>query len=238
MRFYHSLSRSGKLLAGALFALLASGVLLLIVRPFLSSEAPVATPAEPVPASVRKPAASGMNDDPRRRLAELQARMSESAAGSVQTSSSGKTQATLPPGASTPAAMAAQASSVTREREKLRKDSDIKQRKLKEIQANALTEILAVPPGDTKKIIAVMERFDEQFRAAGAPPVLDMPKLKKTLEAADRIQSVNKLLIAESSKGKAADLGKINGLSQEIMRLQSEMPKQFYNMDELRKVVH
>ena len=106
---------------------------------------------------------------------------------------------------------------------------------MRELQARALADIQAVPPGDTKKLMAAMERFDAQMRAAGAPSIIDMDNLRKTLEATDRLQLLNRQLVAEAEKGKNADPIKVKALSQDIQATQLAMPRQFIKTNVLNK---
>jgi hypothetical protein len=106
---------------------------------------------------------------------------------------------------------------------------------MRELQARALADIQAVPPGDNKKLMAAMERFDAQMRAAGAPSIIDMDNLRKTLDATDRLQLLNRQLVAEAEKGKNADPIKVKALSQEIQATQLAMPRQFIKTNVLTK---
>ena len=110
-----------------------------------------------------------------------------------------------------------------------------KMRAMRELQTRALADIQAVPPGDTKKLMAAMERFDAQMRAAGAPSIIDMDNLRKMLEATDKLQLLNKQLIAESEKARGADANKLKALSQEIQAVQQSMPKQYIKTDVLQQ---
>ena len=105
------------------------------------------------------------------------------------------------------------------------------------LQTTALADIQAVPPGDTKKMMAAMERFDTQMRAAGAPSIIDMDNLRKMLESSDRIQLLNRQLMAEADKGRSADASKIKTLSQEIQSVQLAMPKQVIKTDVVQKLM-
>jgi len=108
---------------------------------------------------------------------------------------------------------------------------------LQALQANALADIQAVPPGDTKKMIAAMERFDAQMRATGAPSIIDMDKLRKMLESSDRLQLLNRQLVTEAEKGRTADATKIKALSQEIQSVQQAMPRQVIKTDVVQKLM-
>ena len=105
------------------------------------------------------------------------------------------------------------------------------------LQTTALADIQAVPPGDAKKMMAAMERFDTQMRAAGAPSIIDMDNLRKMLESSDRIQLLNRQLMAEADKGRSADASKIKTLSQEIQSVQLAMPKQVIKTDVVQKLM-
>jgi hypothetical protein len=110
-----------------------------------------------------------------------------------------------------------------------------KMRAMRELQTHALADIQAVPPGDTKKLMAAMVRFDAQMQAAGAPSIIDMDNLRKMLEATDKLQQLNRQLIAESEKARGADANKLKALSQEIQAVQLSMPKQYIKTDVLQK---
>jgi hypothetical protein len=104
-----------------------------------------------------------------------------------------------------------------------------------ELQASALAEIRSVPPGDTVKLMAAMERFDSKMRAAGAPSIIDMDKMRKTMEGLNRIQDLNRQLIAETEKGRNADPNKIQSLSKEVLAAQKQMPQQFIKTEVLQQ---
>ncbi len=106
---------------------------------------------------------------------------------------------------------------------------------MRELQTKALADIQAVPPGDTKGLLAAVGRFDAQMQAAGAPALIDMDNLRKTLEGADRLQQLNRQLVAEAEKGRTADINKVKALSQEIQTLRQGMPRQFIKTDVLQK---
>lgn len=110
-----------------------------------------------------------------------------------------------------------------------------KMRAMRELQTSALADIQAVPPGDTKKLMAAMIRFDAQMQAAGAPSIIDMDNLRKMLESTDKLQQLNRQLIAESEKARGADANKLKALSQEIQAVQLAMPKQYIKTDVLQK---
>jgi hypothetical protein len=110
-----------------------------------------------------------------------------------------------------------------------------KMKAMRELQTRTLAEIQAVPPGDTKGLIAAMVRFDAQMQAAGAPAIMDMEKLRKTLDGVEQIQQKNRELIAEAEKGRAADPVKVKALSQEIQQMQQALPRQFIKTDVLQK---
>jgi hypothetical protein len=106
---------------------------------------------------------------------------------------------------------------------------------MRELQTKALADIQAVPPGDTKGLIAAMGRFDAQMQAAGAPALIDMDNLRKTLEGADRLQQLNRQLVAEAEKGRTADINKVKALQQELQTVRQAMPRQFIKTDVLQK---
>ena len=111
-----------------------------------------------------------------------------------------------------------------------------KMKAMQALQATALADIQAVPPGDTKKMMAAMERFDAQMRAAGAPSIIDMDNLRKMLEASDRLQALNRQIVAEAEKGRNSDANKLKALSQEIQKVQQAMPLQIVKADVLQKL--
>ena len=110
-----------------------------------------------------------------------------------------------------------------------------KMRAMRELQTSALADIQAVPAGDTKKLMAAMVRFDAQMQAAGAPSIIDMDNLRKMLESTDKLQQLNRQLLAESEKARGADANKLKALSQEIQAVQLAMPKQYIKTDVLQK---
>jgi hypothetical protein len=89
-----------------------------------------------------------------------------------------------------------------------------------------MAEIHAVRPGETQKLIKAMENFDARMRQAGAPPLMDMDGIRKTLLAADRIQSLNKALVAEVNKGRDADPQKLQTLSDQLATAQKSLTNQ------------
>jgi hypothetical protein len=107
-------------------------------------------------------------------------------------------------------------------------------RAMLELQSEALAEIRAVPPGDTVKLMAAMERFDTKMRAAGAPSIIDMDKMRKTMEGLNRVQELNRQLVAETEKGRNADPNKIQALAKEVLAAQKQMPQQFIKTDVLQ----
>jgi hypothetical protein len=106
---------------------------------------------------------------------------------------------------------------------------------MRELQTKALADIQAVPPGDTKGLMAAMGRFDAQMQAAGAPALIDMDNLRKTLEGADRLQLLNRQLVAEAEKGRTADVTKVKALTEEIQTIRQAMPRQFIKTEVLQK---
>jgi hypothetical protein len=104
-----------------------------------------------------------------------------------------------------------------------------------ELQASALAEIRSVPPGDTVKLMAAMERFDSKMRAAGAPSIIDMDKMRKTMEGLTKIQELNRQLVAETEKGRNADPNKIQALAKDVVAAQKSMPQQFIKTDVLQQ---
>lgn len=110
-----------------------------------------------------------------------------------------------------------------------------KRQAMLELQASALAEIRAVPPGDTKKLMAALERFETRMRAAGAPSIIDMDKMRKTMEGLSRVQELNRQLIAETEKGRSADPTKIQSLGKDLVAAQREMPQQFIKTDVLQQ---
>jgi hypothetical protein len=104
-----------------------------------------------------------------------------------------------------------------------------------ELQASALAEIRSVPPGDTVKLMAAMERFDSKMRAAGAPSIIDMDKMRKTMEGLNRIQELNRQLVAETEKGRNADPNKIQALAKDVVAAQKQMPQQFIKTEVLQQ---
>ena len=106
-----------------------------------------------------------------------------------------------------------------------------------DIQARAMAEISAVPPGDNKRMLDVITRFDAQMRAAGAPAIINIDNLRKMMESSQRMQELNKKLLAEAEKGRAADPVKLRSMSQEMSALQAAMPHQFVNQDVLQRTL-
>jgi hypothetical protein len=91
-----------------------------------------------------------------------------------------------------------------------------RQRALMALQTEALAQIQAVRPGDTQGLIKAMESFDAKMQQAGAPALLDLDGVRKTLLAADRIQQLNAALVAEASKGREVDPQKIKSISAQL----------------------
>lgn len=101
----------------------------------------------------------------------------------------------------------------------------------------AVKEIMKTGQGDSKKIIAVMEKLDAQMRAAGVPSVIDMPKFRQMMLSADRIQDISKRLNAENQKGQQADPAKLRSLVSELSAAQAAMPKTPYDPAVLERVM-
>lgn len=108
-------------------------------------------------------------------------------------------------------------------------------KQLYEIQAKALADLQAVPPGDTKQMMAAMERFEAQMRAAGVPSFIDLDSLRKTLERSSRIQELSKQLTGEAEKGRNADVAKVRALSQELQTVQTAAPPRIIKAEALQQ---
>lgn len=123
------------------------------------------------------------------------------------------------------------------------RDNDAQQKRMarlqavREIQAKTMAELAAVPPGDNKRLYEVLARFDSQLRAAGVPPILEMDKLRKVFDGADRIQDLNRQLLAEAQKGKAADPARLRDLSSQLSAIQTQIPRQFIRADVMEKAM-
>jgi hypothetical protein len=76
---------------------------------------------------------------------------------------------------------------------------------------------------------------DAQMRAAGVPSVIDLEKLRLTLESTDRMQELGRQLIVESEKGRGADPARVKALSAEIQAAQKNIPQQFIRNDVLQR---
>jgi len=101
----------------------------------------------------------------------------------------------------------------------------------------AVKEIMKAGQGDSKKIIAVMEKLDAQMRAAGVPSVIDLPKFRQMMLSVDRIQDISKRLNAENQKGQQADPAKLRSLVSELNAAQAAMPKTAYDPAALERVM-
>lgn len=100
---------------------------------------------------------------------------------------------------------------------------DSQRQAILDLQAQAMAEIRAVRPGETQKLIKAMENFDARMRQAGAPPLIDMDGLRKTLYAADRIQTLNQALVSEVNRGRDADPQKLQSLSDQLATAQKAL---------------
>lgn len=171
----------------------------------------------------------GMPASPLQDLQARQAEVSRAAAAGL-----------VPPGA--PGAQAPGAAPAAPDGAPAR-DNEAQQRRmarlqaLREIQAKTMAELAAVPPGDNKRLYEVLARFDSQLRAAGVPPILEMDKLRKVFDGADRIQDLNRQLLAEAQKGKAADPARLRDLSSQLSAIQTQIPRQFIRADVMEKAM-
>lgn len=102
------------------------------------------------------------------------------------------------------------------------------------LQNQAMAEIRAVRPGDTQALIKAIEKFDAQMRQAGAPALLDMDGIRKTLQAADRIQQLNTALVAEANKGRDANPERIQSLSAQLQMAQQALSNPIVKTDVLK----
>jgi hypothetical protein len=178
-----------------------------------SSALPAAAPGSGAPSSFEQ-------------LMQKQAQVSEGAQ---------RAQLTPPqPGASS-AAPGNRAAAATLRPDAARDARDARSRALLELHSRAIADLQAIPPGDTKKMLAAMTRYDAQMRAAGVPSVIDVEKLRLTLESTDRMQELGRQLIAESEKGRGADPNRVRALSAEIQAAQKNMPQQFIRNDVLQR---
>lgn len=231
------LSVAALLLAGLLGWLVAWIVIPVQTPPAMTADKAVALPTPGLASSAPSATASGLGTGGRadalstnqtlEHLVQKQANISESGRAAVPTPPS-------PPSTGATGASPAQAGKSlppdAREAERARK-----MKVMRELQNRALAEIQAVPPGDTKALIAAVGRFDAQMQAAGAPAIIDMGMLRKSLEGVELLQQKNRELIAEAEKGRAADPAKVKALSQEIQRMQQALPRQFIKTDVLQK---
>ena len=177
------------------------------------------------------PAKPGAALDVMQQLMEQQSRLSDSANRASGAASAGAGQAQSPLVPPLAPGHSASPAEVRGAQQQARMTA------LRNLQSHTVADILAVPPGDTKKLIAVMDKFNVELREAGAPPVLDMDKLHKMLEGVDRMKALNTQLVAEAMKGRDADTVKVQALSKEIASIQAAMPKQFVNPAVMGKVL-
>jgi hypothetical protein len=192
-------------------------------------QAPLVLPADPVPPRAgATPEAPPANGPPAsfEQLMQKQAQISEGAQ---------RAQLAPPlPGASAAAAGNRAAAAASRP-EASREAREARTRALIELQNRAIAEIQAIPPGDTRQMLAAMTRYDAQMRAAGVPSVIDLEKLRLTLESTDRMQELGRQLIAESEKGRGADPVRVKALSAEIQAAYKNVPQQFIRNDVLQR---
>lgn len=221
-------TRRGRLglLAGALVAVLGA---IWLARP---APAPAPAPAAAARAPARAPSAPGAPADPLQSLLARQSEVSQSMARSMQPGGAG-----LP--APAPAGAAAEPADKpgNAARAAARAQGEARMRAMRDIQTKAMAEILAVPPGDTKRMLTAMQHFDAQMRAAGAPALIDMGNLRKMLEGAGKMQELNRQLMAEAEKGRNADVAKIKSLSQDITAIQAAMPRVFIKPEVLQRTL-
>ena len=151
-------------------------------------------------------------------------------------SQSSTSTAPAPGPASADARQAAQAgkNQATKQAER-ETDKAARRRAMLELQTKTMAEIQAIKPGDTKKMMEVMTRFDAQMQIASGTSIIDLDKLRQTLEAADRMQQINQQLVAESSKGRGADPVKVQALANEMQAAQKSLPQAYIKTDALQK---
>jgi hypothetical protein len=219
-----------RLVLGLLLAVaLGWGLAYLLGRPGAQPEQmPLAPPAVPaVPRSSAMPsAAPGSGSLPSfEQLMQKQAQISEGA----------QRAQVAPPQAGASAAAAGSRTAAAGLRDPAREARDARSRALIELHSRALAELQAIPPGDGKKMLAAMTRYDAQMRAAGVPSVIDLEKLRLTLESTDRMQELGRQLIVESEKGRGADPARVKALSAEIQAVQKNIPQQFIRNDVLQR---
>jgi hypothetical protein len=195
----------------------------------LPEQMPLERPAVPVlPRSSALPAAAPGSGSPPsfEQLMQKQAQISEGAQ---------RAQLAPPQAGASSAAAGNRAAVATLRPDAARDARDARSRALMELHSRAIAELQAIPPGDTKKMLAAMTRYDAQMRAAGVPSVIDVEKLRLTLESTDRMQELGRQLIAESEKGRGADPNRVRALSAEIQAAQKNMPQQFIRNDVLQR---
>lgn len=183
-------------------------------------------PSTPEPQARSTPVAPDSKSNPAT-LEQLLQRQSQSSQAAASSLPSGP--AAHVPSGTTSTSPAVQAA----EREAAQRAA--RRRTLLELQSKTLAELQAVPPGDTKTMMAVMTKFDAQMQAAGAPSIIDLDKLRQSLMAADQMQQLNKQLVAEAEKGRNADPARVKALSAELQASQKSISQQFIKADVLQK---
>jgi hypothetical protein len=220
-----------RLVLGLVLAVaLGWGLAYLLGRPGAQPEPmPLAPPAVPaVPRSSAMPSAvPGSGSLPSfEQLMQKQAQISEGAQ---------RAQLAPPQGGASAAAAGSRAAAAGLRPDAARDARDARSRALIELHSRALAELQAIPPSDGKKMLAAMTRYDAQMRAAGVPSVIDLEKLRLTLESTDRMQELGRQLIVESEKGRGADPARVKALSAEIQAAQKNIPQQFIRNDVLQR---
>lgn len=233
--------------AAALLVVLVGLSALMLARPTLFVRAPAASasgaasPGAPGGEAARAaPPASKEADVSIERLLEKQRRFSEAARAATEGSSAVPGAATPAPAPGVPSSPAG-ASGATGPGDapgaQAAERASRRAREIESIRRRATDGLASAPPGDTRALMNVVRRLDQDLRSAGLPRVIDLDRMQKVLETSERMQAVNRELVNEGSKGSGANARRLADLVAEMNRLQAAMPRSVYDEAVLRQAM-
>lgn len=97
-------------------------------------------------------------------------------------------------------------------------------RAMKQALTEFNTALASITPGDSRQVLAAVERLNSKLTRAGLQQGIDISLLQQLVAKGERLKTLNAALIAESAKGADADGDRLVQLSQALTTLQSEMP--------------
>jgi len=234
--------------AAALLVVLVGLSVLMLARPTLFVRAPAtsasgaASPGAPGGEAARTaPPVSKEADASIERLLEKQRRFSEAARAAIEGSAAAPGAATPQPGVPSTPAGATGAPGATGPGDapgaQAAERAARRAREIEAIRRRATDGLASAPPGDTRALMSVVRRLDQDLRSAGLPRVIDLDRMQKVLDTSERMQAVNRELVSEGSKGSGANARRLADLVAEMNRLQAAMPRSVYDEAVLRQAM-